>query len=367
FDGGWMHENTAVLVEDGMIGGLAPVGILPDGTEMKQLKDGILAPRFVDLQVNGGGGVLFNDDPSAECIETICVAHVLRGTTSMLVTLISDTVEKTEAAVDAAVEAEDAGVPGFLGLHLEGPHLAWPGAHDPAHFRAMAAADLGWLLAAKARLEFLMVTVAPECAIPAQIAKLVEAGIVISLGHSGAAESHVRAAVGAGATAVTHLFNAMPPLAGRAPGLVGAALNNGGLSASIIADGIHVTASNIALAIRAKRGPGSVFLVSDAMPTVGADIDRFSLSGREVRLNNGRLTFDDDTLAGAHLDMAGAVRFVHRQAGVQIAGALGMATATPAAVVNSSAGTLTTGAPADLVHLGDDLAVRSVWYGGEPV
>lgn len=370
FDGARWLEDAAVIVDDGLVAAIVAAPDVHPRIETVALRSGVLAPGFVDLQVNGGGGALFNDDPSPSTIATICAAHLALGTTAMLATFISDAPATTQAAIDAGVAARRARVPGFLGLHLEGPHLAKAraGAHDPAHLRAMEEADLETLLAARARLEVLMVTVAPECVTDAQISRLAEAGVVVSLGHSEASYERACQAAQAGASAVTHLFNAMPPLAHRAPGLVGAALETGALDASIIADGRHVDAAAIAIAIRGKRGPGAVFAVSDAMPTVGADLEGFELGGRPVRLADGALRFDDGTLAGAHLSMAGAVRFLRDHVGIETQDALRMATVSPARVARmaSIVGSIAPGARADFVHLDEALEVRAVWHGGVP-
>lgn len=368
FDGTLWHERAAVIVDGDLVAGVARRADLHPDLRVERLTNGLLAPGFVDLQVNGGGGVLFNDAPGIGAIKAISAAHLKRGTTSMLVTLISDTGDKIDAAISAAVAAQEARVPGFLGLHLEGPHLGptRSGAHDASLFRPMSDADLGRLLAAKARLDVLMATVAPEAVTLDQIAALAKAGIIVSLGHSAATFEAARRATEAGARSVTHLFNAMSPLTHRAPGLVGAALEIGQLSASLIADGIHVSPAALAIAIRAKRGPGKLFLVSDAMPTVGSDKTEFNLAGRKARLEDGRLRFADGTLAGAHLDMAGAVRFIHQHVGIETGEALRMATAYPAevALCAGRVGTLVPGARADLLHLADDLTVEAVWSGG---
>ena len=262
-------------------------------------------------------------------------------------------------------------MPGFLGLHLEGPHLSVSrkGAHDPALIRPMNDADEAALIAARERLPVLLTTVAPETVEPQRIEALARAGIVVSLGHSDASYRLAVAAAQAGATMVTHLFNAMSQIGNREPGLAGAAIDTGSLSAGLIADGIHVDPATIAIALRAKRGPAKIFLVSDAMATIGTDMTSFTLNGRTIHRKDGSLRLADGTLAGADLDMISAVRFMHRTVGLNLGEALRMASLYPAEAmgVDSRHGRLGKGTAADIIHLSADLAVRSVWIGGEKV
>ncbi|MBO1078810.1 N-acetylglucosamine-6-phosphate deacetylase [Roseomonas haemaphysalidis] len=363
FDGHATHHGHALLLEGGRVAALLPEAALPAGAEVSRLEGGLLAPGFVDLQVNGGGGVLFNETPTPDGIATIVAAHAEQGTTALLPTLITDTPDLTRRAI-AAVRA--CALPGCLGLHLEGPHLdpRRKGAHDPALIRPMGAADLAALCGTG--LPRLLVTVAPEAATPAQITALAAAGVLVSLGHSDAGRETVLAAEAAGARLVTHLFNAMSPLGSREPGMVGTALERPGLHCGIIADGFHVHPAMLALAARLK-GDG-LFLVSDAMPTLGVAGDHFTLGGRAVTRRGGRLTLADGTLAGADLSLAGAVRVMVRQAGLPLEQALRMASLLPARLLGlESHGHLRPGARADIVLLDDALAVRGVWTGGAAV
>lgn len=372
FDGEGFHEDSALVIEDGLVAEIVGRSVIDGradlaGGDVVRLDDGMLVPGFVDLQVNGGGGRMLNDDPSLETIETICRAHAGLGTTAILPTLITDTPEKVRAAIDAAAAAHRARVPGFLGLHLEGPHLsvARKGAHDPALIRAMTDDDLDILSAAAGRLPHLMVTVAPESVTPVQITALTTAGAVVSLGHSDAGLAAAREAARAGARCVTHLFNAMSPLGHREPGMVGAALVTGDLNAGLIADGYHVDIAAIRIALAAKAGPGRIFLVSDAMAVTGSDLACFELGGRAIYRRDGRLTLADGTLAGADLDMASAVAFMADKVGVGVEEALRMATSYPAGCIGAAHhGHLRPGARADFVHLDDRLKVRQVWQGG---
>lgn len=257
---------------------------------------------------------------------------------------------------------------GILGLHLEGPHLApsRKGAHDPALIRPMTVDDLAQLTAAAAQLPTLVVTLAPEAVSPDQIRALVAAGAVVSLGHTDATYDDCRAAQLAGARGVTHLFNAMRPLGHREPGVVGAALNIGALSAGLIADGIHVHPDAMALALRAKSGPGEIFLVSDAMAPAGTAMAAFTLNGREIRRRDGRLTLDDGTLAGADLDLSRAVAVMAGPVGARPKVALAMATSRPARFIERGAqlGHLAPGRQADFLFLNRDGKLTGVWRGG---
>jgi N-acetylglucosamine-6-phosphate deacetylase len=366
FDGALLHADAALVVEDGRVAGIGPRDRELAG-ERVLLSGGTLAPGFVDLQVNGGGGVLLNDRPDVDGLRTICEAHARLGTTGLLPTLITDTPATTRAVIEAGVAAAEARVPGFLGLHLEGPHLdvRRKGAHDPALIRPMTEADLAVLLDAAHRLPVLLVTVAPAAVTTVQIRTLADAGAIVSIGHSDAGAAEARAAFAAGAGMVTHLFNAMSQLGNREPGMVGATLCTGTVRAGLIADGIHVAPEAMQVAL-ASKGPDGVFLVTDAMPVAGTDLDGFELNGRRILRRDGRLTLGDGTLAGADIDFAGAIRVLVREELATLPQALRMATAIPAAAIGLEdvCGSLQPGMPADLVHLGDDLTLRGVWRGG---
>ncbi len=366
FYGGTLHENIALVIEGGRVLDLRPSSRLPEDLPRRNLREGILAPAFVDLQVNGGGGVMLGDDPSVATLRTMAETHARLGATTILPTLISDTPAKVASAIDAVAAAVDGGVKGIAGLHLEGPHLdpARAGAHDPSVIRPMEDSDLRMLCEAAARLPVLKVTLAPEAATPAQIAALVEAGVLVALGHSNCRLDAARETTDAGARLVTHLFNAMSQLQGRSPGLVGAALSDGRLSAGLIADGVHVHPVSMKAAVAAKRGPGRIYLVSDAMAVAGTRRSSFEIGGRKVLRANGRLTLTDGTLAGADLTLWRAVQVMVEEVGLAQAEALATATQIPADIIGSRAGRLDAGCPADFVHLGEDLELRGVWRGG---
>jgi len=371
FDGEGWHDGAALLIEGAEVAGIVPATAVPRGAAVVRLAGGVLAPGFVDWQVNGGGGVLLNDAPTPATMQRIADAHARFGTTALLPTLISDRPAAVTAAIAAARIAVAAGQ-GVVGLHLEGPHLApaRKGTHLAAHLRPMTDADLAELCAAAAALPVLLLTVAPEQVSPAQVAALTAAGARVSLGHTDCDAATARVWFDAGARGVTHLFNAMSGLGHRAPGLVGAALDDGRVWGGIIADGAHVDAISLRIALRAKRGPGRLMLVTDAMSLVGAAGDRLTLDGREIRraVTGGvsRLTLTDGTLAGSDLDMATALRFAVADLGIGLAEALRMASRYPAQFLGlADRGHLGPGARADLAHLDDALQPRGVWRAGQ--
>lgn len=370
FDGEAWHEDSALIVRGDVVEAIVPRSGIPAGAKNVDAGD-MLVPGFVDLQVNGGGGVMLNDQPDVEGIETICRAQAPFGTTALLPTLITDTPEVTAATVAAGIEATRRKVPGFAGLHLEGPHLsiARKGAHDPKLIRPMSGRDLAALIAARKQLPALLTTIAPESVTPQQVAALAGAGVVVSLGHTDTTYATVRAYAEAGATKVTHLFNAMSQIGNREPGMVGAALDTAGLYAGLIADGIHVHPANIANAVRAKRGPGKIVLVTDAMAAIGTDMTSFTLNGRTIYRKEGRLTLADGTLAGADLDMISAVRFMHREVGIELGEALRMASLYPAEAIGQTGrlGSFAQGAAANIVALSEKLDVAGVWIDGKHV
>ncbi len=362
FDGTHLQGGAAARFENGRFAALLPgMGEARDG-QIVDLEGDILSPGYVDLQVNGGDGVMFNDAPDCATLARIARAHRALGVAALLPTLITDTPETTRAAIAAAIEAVAQGVPGIAGLHLEGPHLsvARKGAHDAALIRPMQADDLQALLAAARALPVLKVTVAPESVSEAQVAALAGAGVLVSLGHTDADYHTCLRHVAAGARCATHLFNAMSQLGNRAPGLVGAVLDQGALSAGLIADGIHVHPATLRAAWAAKSGPGQLFLVSDAMAVAGSDRQEFLLGGRRITRRDGRLTLADGTLAGADLDLTTALRVLVEEVGIGLAEALAAATSVPAALIGQSHGLRLAPGPAldEMIRIAPDL--RSV-------
>lgn len=371
FDGHGWHRDSALVFEGEYITGVVPVGDIPQTAAHQWLDQGHLVPGFVDLQVNGGGGVLLNDAPSVDTIERICRAHAQFGTTALLPTLITDTPDMTRLAVNAARASQQLPVAGCLGLHLEGPHLstARRGAHDPALIRSASETDVDELIGAAADVRNLLVTVAPESVTVAQLERLVAGGVRVSIGHSAAGYGVAGAMMRAGAHMVTHLFNAMSPLGHREPGMVGATLETGSVFAGLIADGFHVDPATMAIALRAKKGPGKIFLVTDAMSTIGSDLKTITLNGREITRAGGKLTLEDGTLAGADIDMISSVRVLIDSVGLSLDEALRMASLYPAEAMGLSGthGCLKEAGRADFVHLSPDLDVREVWIGGQSV
>ena len=368
FDGGRWHDESAILIDDGRIMAVTSRADIPAEARVEKLPGGILAPGFIDAQVNGGGGVLLNEAPTLQAMERIAQAHRRFGTCRLLPTLVTTSRETTEAALRAARAAGG----GIVGLHLEGPHLAPTrrGVHDGRSMTAMTDTDADRLLSAG--IGRLVLTVAPEQVTAALVRRLVDGGVIVSLGHSDASYEEAMTLIDCGATGITHLFNAMSPLQSRAPGLVGAALDAGTTWCGIIADGIHVAAASFRIALRAKRPPGRLFLVTDAMPTVGSDISSFRLVGRQIeRRGNALISIDEagrEVLAGAHLDMAAAIRFCVSALELPLDEALRMASLYPAQFLrlDGSHGRIAPRCAADIVHLDAGLRVTRTWVAGEP-
>lgn len=363
FDGTTLHEDKAALFQDGTFFGLMPHDEVAPSSNIVDLDGDILSPGYVDLQVNGGDGLMFNDAPSPQTLARMAAAHRRLGTTRILPTLITDSRETTEAAIVAAEAAIAQGIAGIAGLHLEGPHLstARQGAHDAHFIRPMEERDLQALISAKARLPTLKVTVAPESVTPDQVMRLANTGILVALGHTDASFAICEKYAAAGARAVTHLFNAMSQLGNREPGLVGAALTCGDLSAGLIADAVHVHPASLQVAWAAKARPGKIYLVSDAMAVAGTDITAFKLNGRIITRRTGQLRLSDGTLAGADLHLTQALSVLVQQVGVPLSDALTAATRSPAALCGMEAGWLQPGSTPveDLIRIRSDLSAAA--------
>ena len=369
---GALVEGVSVLIEAGRIAAVLADGSAPAGVSTHRLPQGaVLAPGLIDLQVNGGGGVQFNDDPTAEAARAIADAHRRFGVTGLLPTLITDAPALMERAIAAAVAVAGEPGSGVLGLHLEGPFIspARPGVHRGAFIRAPEEADLLILEAAANRLApaRLLVTLAPEVVDLSAVARLAAAGVIVSAGHSAADFETAAAGFAAGISAVTHLYNAMPGPAGRAPGLVAAALLAERVHCGLIADFVHVHPAMLRLALAAPAG-ANMFLVSDAMAVAGTSLDGFWLNGRWIRRVEGRLVDADGTLAGADTTLIACVRRGAFELGLGVERALAMASSVPAAVLGlaGEVGRIAPGLRADLVLLfrgaggAGDLAWRCV-------
>lgn len=336
--------------------------------EKINLGGNILSAGFIDTQVNGGGGVLFNDNPSLEAINTIRKAHLKFGTTSMLPTLISDEFEIMEKAIGAIDNAINDGTLGIIGIHLEGPFLAEAkkGVHDKSKFRIID--DGAITLLSKLKLGKTLVTLAPETAPKNAINKLFQQGIIIAGGHSNASFEQVNLAISEGLCGFTHLFNAMSQIEARAPNMVGAALANPNCYSGIIADMVHVHPSNIMLAHNVL-GARQIMLVTDAMSCVGTNEKEFLLYGKKIQVRDGSCFDENGTLAGSALDMASAVRNAHQKTNIPLGQCLQMASETPARFLglDSKIGSLREGLDADLVLLNSDIEVLGVWQKGNKI
>lgn len=365
-----LRSGRALLTAGGVIRDIVPADSVPAGARVTTFAGGTLAAGFIDLQVNGGGGATFTDAPSVETLEIIGRAHRAFGTTGFLPTFVSGPRAGMVRALEAVRAALDAGLPGVLGIHFEGPHInpARRGVHDAAAVRPLGAGDLDLLAPPGAGRT--LITLAPECVAPGDIAALVARGAVVAAGHTEADGAMLDAAAARGLTGVTHLFNAMRPLHHRAPGTVGAALARDGLSCGIVADGVHVHWDAVRIAWRAKPR-GRLFLVTDAMAPVGARerMGEFRLAGRPVRVDGGALRDSEGRLAGALLDMGRAVRNCVSCAGIPLEEALAMAAAWPADFLGLSEerGRLAPGLRADLAWLDGALRVRATWIAGARV
>ena len=369
---GALESGKALAIDNGRIVAICDAGeaagAVAMAAEVVDLDGGIVLPGFIDVQVNGGGGRLFNADPSVETIRLIADTHARFGTTTMLPTLISDGLDKIEAAIIAVDAAIEAGVPGIAGIHLEGPFLSTDrkGVHDETKFREFEERHVDLMSSLKHGRT--IVTLSPERAAPKVIAGLRARGAVVSAGHTNASYEQMRAALEAGVTGFTHLFNAMSPLNSREPGVVGAALEDRESWCGLIVDGHHVSPVTMKLAMRCK--PIDKFiLVTDAMPSVGMEDGSFMLQGRRIHVEDGICITDDGTLAGSDLDMARALRNAVAMLDVDIGQASAMASRNPAAFIGiaDDRGTIREGARADLVVLDEQMHVRSTWIDGAKV
>ena len=361
------RDDLAVLLDDGGdIAALVPASqARTQADEVDDLAGGWLAPGFIDAQVNGGGGVLFNNDTSVEAIAAIGRAHRRFGTTGFLPTLISDDAEVMARAIDATRAAIAAGVPGVLGVHLEGPYIApaRKGTHDAGKFRVPDAAEVA--MATSLDNGITLITLAPEQVPLATIRAMAARGAIVVAGHTAASYEQARAGLEAGLRGFTHLYNAMSPLQGREPGAVGAALEDRDSWCGVIVDGVHVHPGSLRVALAAKPR-GKLFLVTDAMPMVGSDDPAFALYGEVITAVDGVVRNAAGALAGSALDMATAVRNCVRLLGLPLDEAARMASTYPADFLGlgGRCGRIAAGLRADLVLLDESLAVRSTWIAG---
>lgn len=361
-------SNQALLTENGRILRLVAADSLPAGAVTIDLEGGLLLPGFIDVQVNGGGDVLFNDMPTVEGVRRIAEAHARFGTTGLLPTVISSDLATLQKAIVAVDDAIATGVPGVLGIHIEGPYLSPTrrGIHNPPEFPKLDAAGIKVLSSLKRGKT--LVTLAPDATTSDDVEALTKAGVIVCIGHSDASYEQTYAALLAGARGFTHLFNAMSPLGTRAPGVVGAALDDRDSWCGIIADGHHVHPAALRVAL-ACRGANKLMLVTDAMPPVGGAKASFTLQGRTIRAENGLCLGPDGTLAGSATDMATILRKAVAMLGIDVPTASRLASANAADFLSLSNeyGVIAPGARADFVLLNEALEVRQTWIGGTPI
>jgi len=370
FTGDEFLENHALVIHGEIIENIIPVAMLPADIAPVHLAGGVLAPGFIDLQVNGGGGVFFTNSPSVSAIQTILDGHRPTGTTSLLPTLVSDTRDVHQAGVRAVADAVAAGMKGILGVHVEGPffNMARRGAHNEKYIRKMEQADIDWLVASvKAQHEFnVVLTLAPEQAGPGQIKQLTNAGVIVCAGHTDGHYEDIVAALQEGLSGFTHLYNAMRPTTGREPGVVGAALEDKNSWCGIIIDAHHVHAASARIAYAAKP-KGKMYLVTDAMSTVGSPEKSFQMYGETIYEKNGCLVNAEGRLAGSAIGMIDAVRLNTTWVGVELTESLRMASLYPAEFMQRDhyLGRIRANYRADLVHFTHDFKVTHTWVAGD--
>jgi N-acetylglucosamine-6-phosphate deacetylase len=363
---GRILNGRAVVIEDGWIAGIvSDEDASLKGVAVHDLKGALLLPGFIDTQVNGGGGVLFNDDPSVETIRRIAAAHRKFGTTGFLPTLISDDLDKMKRAIEAVAAAVRENVPGVLGIHIEGPFLSptRKGVHDPAKFRILD--DDAFALLTSLKNAKTLLTLAPEMTTPEMIARLAGAGVIVAAGHTNASYDVMREALAHGVTGFTHLFNAMSPLTGREPGVVGAALSDALSYCGIIVDGRHVHPDVLKLALKCK--PHDRFmLVTDALANVGTGLTSFKLQEATITIKDGVCMDENGTLAGSAMDMSRAVRNAMELLGLDLQAAVTMASRAPASFLGLADryGEIASGLRANFVAADDALNVKGTWIDG---
>ena len=364
-DAGLVEGRSVLLEGDRIVDVVRDTDPRVRKAERRDLGGKLLLPGFIDTQVNGGGGVLFNDDPSVEAIRAIGAAHRRFGTTGFLPTLISDDLDVVARAVAAVKAAIDARVPGVLGIHIEGPFLSVErkGVHDPAKLRGLDDSAVGLLTSLKSGKT--LVTLAPEVTTSEIIRRLTAAGVKVSAGHTNATYEQISLALRNGLTGFTHLFNAMSQLTGREPGVVGAALDHADSWCGLIVDGHHVAPVVMRLALRCKRRD-RFMIVTDGMPSIGTTDTSFDLQGRSISVKDGLLLDEKGRLAGSHTDMAQAVRNAVEMLAIDLPEAIQMASRNPAAFLglDSQLGRIAAGYRANLVLADDSLRVLDTWIDG---
>lgn len=367
FDGTRFIEDSALVIDDTTVHGVVAQSQLPEGCLETHLNGGVLTPGFIDLQINGGGGVLFNNDPSEATLKTMTDALASYGVTRLMPTLITDTAELTRQAVAAARAAEQSN-PGVLGIHVEGPFFSTlkNGVHRRDRIRTLTDADWSWL-DSMSQIPAIL-TLAPEQVDNDDIRRIAALGIRVCAGHTNATYDEVLRAHDAGQSGFTHLFNAMRPMTGREPGVVGAAFALSDTWAGLITDGIHVHPGSIRIALQ-NKGYEKIFLVSDAMATVGSRQKSFELYGERIEEQDGRLVNQEGRLAGSAITLLDGIHYCIRTLGLPVEQVLAMATRVPAEYMNLAhrLGKLQPGRAADVCHLDDNYEIQAVWRNGEPI
>lgn len=360
--------NHAVIIDGEKIIAICAADNLPASvTAIIDLQNQRLIPGLIDTQINGGGGVLFNDAPTVETLRIMGAAHRQFGTTGFYPTLISDDLSVVAKAIAAVAQAIAEKVPGVLGIHLEGPFLnpERKGVHDASKFKIIDEAAFELLTSLKVGKT--LITIAPELTTPEMIARFVAAGVVVAAGHSAANYEQTKTALAAGLSSFTHLFNAMQPLTSREPGMVGAALENANSWCGIIVDGFHVHPASLKVAHQAKAA-GKMVLVTDAMPSIGTADKNFMLNGELIRCENGKLSTASGTLAGSDLDMLAAVKNTVELVGIELDEAIRMASTYPAAMMGETQlGAIKVGCTASLILIDDDFNLVRSWINGSEV
>ena len=365
FDGTSLQDGMSVVVEGRVIIDVLPTSQLPRKIEIQNLKGGLLSAGFIDVQVNGGGGALMNDHPTIETVKRIAESHRKFGTTGLLPTVITDDQTVINQAVEAVHSAIENKVPGVLGIHLEGPFLDLnrKGAHPANFIRTITESDVQRIAAIGCGS--VMLTLAPN-QVPAKfISKLSQRGVLVSLGHAEASVAEVQQALGAGARAFTHIYNAMSQLNGREPGMVGACLADRESYCGVIVDGLHV--DDVALKVLfAAKTSDRIMLITDAMPPAAGGAESFELQGRTAQRVGNRLQLEDGTLAGSIVTMDEAVRNTIKL-GIRLEDSLRMASTVPAHFLRreNELGRIAKGFIASMVHLSDDLHVNKTWINGQ--
>ncbi|MDQ7049483.1 MAG: N-acetylglucosamine-6-phosphate deacetylase [Enterobacterales bacterium] len=356
YDGVILHKNVKLRIDSGII-----VQLDSNQNDLPQCLDGLLMPGLIDLQVNGGGGVLFNDIPNVETLRRIAQAHQQYGTTAWLPTLVTDSVDKMQQAADAVSKAIGDDALGILGIHFEGPHISSgkKGVHSESFIRTIS--DQEWEIYQRKDIGKILLTLAPENVSTETVRKLVDLGVLVSIGHTNADCESVQALIRAGATGFTHLYNAMSGLQSRQPGAVGAALSSD-CYLGIILDGIHCHPTAAKLAYRANP---KLMLVTDAMPPVGTKQSRFNFFSQIIKRDGFKLTDTNGRLAGSSLDMFSALTNAKQFLDISFTEANQLASENPAKYLGLSRyGKLVKGSMANMILIDHQEQLSNVWIKG---